>query len=278
MKKRSRPWPQRIPGHYRETAQTGIPWHTEQIDYNENLIRGAFEVHAFQIGSRRMAAAFIDITERKRNEEALEKAIAEKEALLRELQHRMKNSLAMISGIINLELERIKENKLRNALENINGRIASLSNLYSLLFQSDTAHEVDLGVYIQSIAGLLSSSYGAGRNITISQSCEPLAIHTKNAAAWGLIVNELLTNSFKYAFPDGKAGAITINLTTAGNEIILTVSDNGTGLPADFDIEKQQGLGLMLVRTLTMQLNGSLSVERGRENVFMVRAPLSSEA
>ena len=392
-----------VPRRYREVASTGAPWFTEQVDYDENTIRGAFEVHAFQIGGNRLAAAFSDITERKRaeeklreseqrwqfalegagdgvwdwnaatdrvyfsrqwksmlgyddneigdtlkewdgrihpddrdrvhmelnnhlhgsaqvyisehrircksgeykwildrgkvisrtpdgrplrvigthtdiselkrNAEALGKAVSEKEALLRELQHRMKNSLAMISGIINLEHDRVRDRGLQDVLDNIRGRIESLSSLYALLFQSDTVREIDLGTYMRSIVGLLSDSYGKGRNIRINQAYDPFRVSTKNAAAWGLIVNELLTNSFKYAFPAGRAGSLSISLKKTGREIILSVSDNGTGLPADFNIDNPHGLGLMLVKTLTLQLKGSLGFQREEGNTFLIRVP-----
>ncbi|HPV39793.1 MAG TPA: PAS domain S-box protein [Spirochaetota bacterium] len=221
----------------------------------------------------RVIGTHTDISELKRNAEALGKAVSEKEALLRELQHRMKNSLAMISGIINLEHERVRDKNLRGVLGNIKGRIESLSSLYALLFQSDTVREVDLGMYIRSIAGLLMDSYGKGRNIRINQSYDPLQVNTKNAAAWGLIVNELLTNSFKYAFPAGRAGDVAISLKKIGGEIVLAVSDNGTGLPADFNIHNPQGLGLMLVKTLTLQLKGILDFERKELNTFLIRVP-----
>jgi PAS domain S-box-containing protein len=221
----------------------------------------------------RVLGTHTDINDRKNIEEKLELAVSEKESLLRELQHRMKNSLAMISGIINLEIERINDRELRNVFDNIKGRIESLSSLYSLLFQSETVREVDLGTYIRSIVGLLSDSYGAGKNIKISQFYDPIWINTKNAAAWGLIINELLTNSFKYAFPLGRPGTIRINLRKTGGGIILTVSDTGAGLPEDFDIVNPPGLGLLLVKTLTKQLRGILSFERGEENTFSVRAP-----
>ncbi len=225
----------------------------------------------------RVIGTHTDISELKRNEEALGKAIAEKEALLRELQHRMKNSLAMITGIINLEMNRLNDTGLRDILDNIKGRIESLSNLYSLLFQSDTVREVELGVYMQSIVELLSGSYASGkRNIQIEQHYDPLRVTAKNAAAWGLIVNELLTNSFKYAFPQDRTGIIRIKLMKQGDEIILTVADNGKGLPKDFDIGNPPGLGLLLVKTLTQQLKGSLAFERGRANIFSIRVPGSS--
>ncbi|MBP7738376.1 MAG: PAS domain S-box protein [Spirochaetes bacterium] len=227
----------------------------------------------------RVIGTHTDITILKAIQEALGKTVTEKEALLRELQHRMKNSLALITSIINLEIERFRDKDLAGVLDNIKGRIESLSSLYALLFQSDTFKEVDLGDYLKSIINLLSGSYGtASSSIRIEEELERLRVNAKNAAAWGLIANELLTNSYKYAFPEGGAGTIRINLKKQKGEIILAISDNGRGLPADFDIDNPSGLGLLLVKTLTLQLKGTLTLERGRETVFQVRASVSSES
>ncbi len=242
------------------------------------IIDVEISVKVLEYEGDRLFVIMRDITDQKLAGAALENSLREKEALLRELQHRMKNSLAMIAGIINLELERITDRNLRDVLDNIKGRIGSLSNLYALLFQSDTVREVDLGMYMQSIVELLSDSYAAGRSITIKQSYDPLRVNTKNATAWGLIANELLTNSFKYAFPEGRSGDINISLKKTDREIILTVSDNGAGLSDDFNIENPSGLGLLLVKTLTLQLKGTLEFERGGESVFSIRVPFSSEA
>ncbi len=225
----------------------------------------------------RVIGTHTDITDRKNNEEVLGKAIAEKEALLRELQHRMKNSLALISGIMNLERDRLNNSEWCGILDNIRGRVESLSSLYSLLFQSDSVQEVDLGMYMRSIVTLLSGSYTAGVPIIkIKQHYDPLRVNAKDAAAWGLILNELLTNSFKYAFPKGRAGSISVNLKKSRGQIMLAVSDNGTGLPADFSTENPHGLGLLLVKTLTLQLKGTLDFEDGNENTFMIRVPIGS--
>ncbi len=227
----------------------------------------------------RVIGTHTDITILKAIQEALGKAVGEKEALLRELQHRMKNSLTMINSIINLEIDRLKHNDMVGVLHNIQGRLESLASLYELLFQSDTFKEVDLGDYLKSIVRLLSGSYGAASSgIRVEEEFEPMRVNAKSAAAWGLIANELLTNSFKYAFPKGGTGTIRINLKKRKNEIILIVADDGAGMPPDFDIDNPRGLGLLLVKTLSLQLKGSLTFERGRETMFQVRVSISSEA
>ncbi|HRZ28436.1 MAG TPA: PAS domain S-box protein [Spirochaetota bacterium] len=215
-----------------------------------------------------------DITERKRSEEALEKALQEKETLFHELQHRMKNSLMMINSILFIEIEHSDDSKTRAVLENIKGRIESLAFLYTLLYNSKSLREVSLDDYIDSIAVSLASSYISVKTpVTIEKKCDRISVDVKSAAAWGLIVNELLTNALKYAYPKGESGVITIHLGLKNSLIELAVSDSGAGPAADFDIDNPRGLGLLLVRLLAGQLGGRLSFRRGEENVFMVIAP-----
>ena len=219
----------------------------------------------------------IDISERKRAEDALGNALREKDALLQELQHRMKNSLAMITGIIELEAVRTDNAGEKTVLNNLKGRIDSLTNLYALLFQTNMVTEVALDEYIQSIVSSLTATYVDGMStIRIDRQCDPLTVSVKNATAWGLIVNELLTNALKYAFPGDGSGVIRISLKMADSEASLSVSDNGAGPPPDFNIDHPAGFGLLLVNMLTRQLGGALSFTRGTENVFTVRAPARS--
>jgi PAS domain S-box-containing protein len=228
-------------------------------------------------GKKYFTGIGIDITKQKQAYEALGYALREKEALLQELQHRMKNSLAMITGIIELEAVRTENAGEKTVLNNLKGRIDSLTNLYTMLFQTNMVTEVALDEYIQSIVSSLTASYLDGVNsIRIGLQCDPLTVSVKNATAWGLIVNELLTNALKYAYPGGGTGVIRISLKIAGGEASLSISDNGAGPPPDFNIDRPAGFGLLLVNMLTRQLDGALSFSRGTENVFTIRAPVRS--
>ncbi len=215
--------------------------------------------------------AILDISDRKRAEEAVSRALAEKEALLHELQHRVKNNLAMIIGIIDLETERVADETMRGILDDLKSRIDSLAFLYAILFKSNTLMSVTLGDYIESIVHSLEGVYIAGMSpVRIERRYDPVVASAKDATAWGLIVNELLTNALKYAFPSGTPGVIRLELARGNETIDLVVSDNGRGLPDGFDIERWPGLGLLLVKTLAQQLGGTFSFARGRENLFSV--------
>jgi len=216
-----------------------------------------------------------DITERKRAEEALGKALQEKETLFHELQHRMKNTLMMIKSILSIEIEHSGRADTQAVLENIKGRIESLAFLYTILSQSKSLTEVSLDEYINSIAVSLADSCISGINsVKIEKQCDHLVTNVKSAAAWGLIVNELLTNALKYAYPKGESGVILIQLKKRDSDIMLSISDTGAGPAADFDIDEPKGLGLLLVKMLARQLGGELSFKRGKDNVFMITAPL----
>lgn len=216
----------------------------------------------------------MDISERKRMEEALGASLREKDILLHELQHRIKNSLAMIASMASLEMGRVGDERLRGILGNLKDRIQSLSALYELLLKSGQAGEVDLGEYLKSIVASLSDTYaGEGRVVSIEQSIEEMPMDLKGAVPWGLIVNELATNALKYAFPSGDPGVIRIGLSKSNGTIELSVSDDGIGLPEGFDEASSGGMGLDIVRMMSAQLRGTLSRSGGKGTTFVVRAP-----
>ncbi len=219
-----------------------------------------------------IVGALTDITGRKIAEESLASALEEKGALLRELQHRVKNSLAIITAITELEANYSGDPAVRKALESLGGRIRTLSELYSLLSNSEQTNQVALDRYCESISEFVLAAHTArdGR-IALKRRFTPLFSDAKRASTLGLILNELLTNALKYAFPGGRAGTITVSLTSDGNGIVLEVEDNGVGLPKGFDLENKRGLGLELVKMLALQLEGSLTCRSGERTVFTVR-------
>jgi len=231
-------------------------------------------IKVLQYEYRRLFVLIRDITEMKRAAANLEVALHEKEALFHELQHRMKNSLAMIISLIGLEMDRLENEAARGTLEGLRGRIDSLAYLYEFLSRSDMSTRVDLDEYIQSIASSLARTYIPDTSaIRTEIECEHMFANPKSATAWGLIANELVTNALKYAFPGEGEGTIRVRLQKSGDSMELSVSDNGAGPPDDFDLDKPKGFGTLLVKMLAGQLRGTFSFTRGEENVFTVRAP-----
>lgn len=215
-----------------------------------------------------------DITERKRTEEALEKSLEENRTLLRELQHRVKNSLAIITGLIGLEAGRSTDAAFRDTLTEIRNRVGALSNLYDLLFRSKEVRETRLDQYVEQMGRSLVSTYSSHEGpIELDLRLEKVYIDVKRAVPLGLILNELLTNAVKHAFPENRGGSIRVSLAKKGDELLLEISDNGRGLPPDFNVHKSGAMGLEIVRMLVSQLEGRLEVKRGKETAFCISVP-----
>ena len=216
-----------------------------------------------------------DISSRRKAEEALEKALEEKDILLKELQHRVKNSLSIIHSLVGLETNRMGDPVFKETLRNIQNRIRSLTDIYTLLCSSPDLNLIPLERYVRQISqSLVSTCSAVAGHIELHMELQEINIEVKRAIPLGLITNELLTNALKYAFPKERKGEITIVLQRQDGQVHLVVSDNGVGLPEDFDIEKDGGLGLELVQMLTEQIDGTLEIIKEVPS-FVIKAPLS---
>lgn len=216
-----------------------------------------------------------DITRRKETDDALAKAVAEKEALLRDLQHRVKNSLAMISGLVRLEMRNMEDGRSRRILETLGNRIKSTANLYDILYHSGSTREVRLDKYIRNVVKDLAEAYiPARKNIRINERYDAVTVDVKQGVPFGLIVNEILTNMIKYAFPENTSGTITLDIAGTDKHLKLGIKDDGVGMPDQAD--KTAGMGMRLVRMMAEQLNGTLSVKNENGTVVTVVVPRGS--
>lgn len=220
-------------------------------------------------------ASVVDITERHRAQEKLEKALAEKTILLNELHHRVKNNLQVIASLLNLQASHAGDPRLQSVLQESQSRVKAMALTHQLLYERKDYSRIDLGEYLERLVQLLIGSYRAG-NQRVALRCqhppEPLYLDLERAIPCGLVVNELVTNAFKHAFPDGRAGEIAIALETVeAAEIVLAVADNGVGLPKDFDLGEVKSLGLQLVPLLVDQLGGRLAIESAEGTRFLLR-------
>jgi len=204
-----------------------------------------------------------DITERKNAEEAIRASLHEKEALLKEVHHRVKNNLQVITSLLRLETGRSGDEGTKLVLREMQGRIRSMALLHETLYRSGNFARVDLATYLRQLATQLfrgQNTDPARVALRLDLATSPLAID--RAIPCGLIVNELLTNAIKYGFPDEREGEVRIVMNASPEGIIrLTVSDTGRGLPQDFDARRHASLGLQLVSDLTRQLGGVLEVQ-----------------
>ena len=201
-----------------------------------------------------------EVGERARAEEGQRSAARENALLLKELQHRVKNSMAMISGLAGLEAGRTRNPEARESLAALESRVAVLAALYDLLFANGSTGAVDLSAYLGKVAAAAAESVGAdARGVVVECSLEPVRIDMKRAVPLGLAVNELVTDSLKHAFAGRASGRIVVSLEREGGSIRLEVRDDGVGLPAEPDADGA-GFGIELVEMLTRQLRGTLTI------------------
>ena len=207
-----------------------------------------------------------DITDRKEAEKALLKTSEENKNLLGELQHRVKNSFAMISSMMAIASGSNASPETKLALEELDSRVRSVSELYSLLHSSGSFTELRLDDYCARVAAPL---VGLNGNIAMSPDMEGIVVSAKKAAPIGLILTELMTNAVKYAFPGNRPGTVFVSLKKAGAGAALEVRDDGVGLPEGF-VAGSSGMGLMLVQALVGQIGGAFRMEGGADGTRCV--------
>lgn len=221
-------------------------------------------VKAVKLSPDRFLGFVNDTTDLKEYENRLKELLHNRETLLKELQHRVKNNLNIISGFLSLELNRIKDTFSKNIFENTINRIYTLSSIYDRLRVSDDISAIDLGSYIDDLIKSIYATYSTNHNsIKLKTELEKVYIDTSRAVSVGIIVNELMTNVFKYAFTEGDKGEVKISLSCSGSNIELCIADNGKGLPPEVDLETSESMGLMLIRVLVNQIGGTISVKTG---------------
>jgi PAS domain S-box-containing protein len=214
-----------------------------------------------------------DITERKKAEVQIEKALKEKEVLLREVYHRVKNNMQIITSLLNLQSRYARDGEDREMFRESHNRIKSMSLVHEKLYQSKDLTTIDFKEYIKDIAKGLFQSYGANKGkIALVMDINNIALDINNAIPCGLIINELLTNSLKHAFPEGKEGEIKIAVHSMNeNTIELVVGDNGIGISEDVDFRTTKSLGLQLVTMLAEnQLHGEIILDRSKGTEFTI--------
>jgi PAS domain S-box-containing protein len=218
-----------------------------------------------------LMTSFIDITERKRAEAAMRASLEEKEALLKEVHHRVKNNLQVVTSLLALQAQREHRPEVLTALRETQGRVRAMALLHETLYRSPSLSRVSLASYLEAIGAQLARSYLTEAAPRLTVQVDDVALPIDQAMPCGLLVSELVTNAFKHAFGAGAGGSIVVAATRDGEAVVLSVSDDGVGLPAEVDLTTTPSLGLRLVRRLTDQLNGELTIERARGTAITVR-------
>ncbi len=248
-------------------------------------------------GGRFVLSSVVDITERKRADreregllgqlrtlntqleqrvEARTADLKEREVLLQEVHHRVKNNLQVISSLINMQARLLGDHASRDALLECQMRVQAMALIHEKLYQSRDYTRVPFSEYTRDLAGSVFHATGVSpAGIALELAIEDVVLAVDKAIPCGLILNELITNALKHAFKDGRPGTIRVELTQApGGELRLAVDDDGMGLPPGFDLRNPPSLGLHLVQMLAQQLDAKLEVEATRGTCFRVTIPV----
>lgn len=212
-----------------------------------------------------------EIEERKFIEKKLTNSLEEKEVLLREVHHRVKNNLQLISSLLNLHVRRLDQKTPLQILREIQDRIFAIALLHETLYQSNDMARVDFQKYVQALISSLLHSSGALGKIKANIDVAPLVMDLDSAIICGLLISELASNALKHAFQGMDAGEITVNAEQNNNgQITLMVRDNGRGLPSDIDLENATSLGLQLISKLSKKLRGDIELRCSPGTTFII--------
>ncbi len=216
-----------------------------------------------------------DITRKKRNEIIIKNALREKEVLLKEIHHRIKNNMQIIYSLLNLQSHNIKDKGALELIKESQNQIRSMLMIHEDLYQSDNLAKIDFNNYVNNFIINLFDVYRIDRTLIKKQiNIKKIFLKINLAIPCALIINELVSNSLKYAFPNGRKGKIFIKLSKV-NKIYyeLVVGDNGVGLPKNINFKKKNSLGLNLVSTLIKQIYGKLEIKRNKGTRFIIKFP-----
>jgi PAS domain S-box-containing protein len=217
-----------------------------------------------------------ELTERRRAEAQLTASLQEKEVLLKEIHHRVKNNLQIISSLLSLQSEAIADPDLLTQFQDSQDRVRSMALVHETLYQSQDLARLDMAPYLHTLSAQLLQTYSVEpARLDVRIQAERLWLDLDQAIPCGLILNELLTNAFKYAFPEGQAGVVQVALSrVTAQQARLVVRDTGVGFPADLDFRQTATLGLQLVSMLTEQLGGTITLERDGGTTFALTFPV----
>jgi two-component sensor histidine kinase/response regulator of citrate/malate metabolism len=218
-----------------------------------------------------------EIAERRAAEDALYSSLREKEVLLKEIHHRVKNNLQIVSSLLSLQAAKTSDHQLAGLLSESQNRVRTMALMHEKLYRSKDLAKVDFAGYLKDLTTfLLQSEHNQARNVDMRISGRDVSLSVDVAIPCALMVNELVSNSLKHAFAGRSQGQVDINLEVEDQDMDITVSDNGQGMPPGFDLEKTESLGLQLVLNLAHQLSGRVSLETGPGTAFHISFPLKA--
>jgi len=210
-----------------------------------------------------------DITELNKMHQQMATSLQEKEAMLKEIYHRVKNNLQVISSLLNLQANTIQDPASRNTFIESSTRIKAMALVHEMLYQSGNLVRVEMGKYVRNLAKNLADIYHIdSKKVKLIIDADTIFLSIENAIPYGLILNELISNAFKHAFPADQSGEIKVSIKNKDKKNILIVHDNGIGLPAYINFKNTKTLGVQLIHTLTKQLGGNIVLDRSSGTTF----------
>jgi hypothetical protein len=264
--------------HHVETALAG---HSTSFEYSRTYPDGQLRhvqiSYIPHMGLEQTTLGFFtlvqDLTERKQAEEKIRASLEEKVVLLKEIHHRVKNNLQVISSLLYLQAERAKDDPVREILQDSQSRVKSMALIHEKLYQAKDLAHVDLAEYVQNLLSYLLRSYSAqAGSIQLDAHIDNIFLDIDLAMPCGLIINELVSNALKHAFPNGRAGRIEVGLHKMDDDHVqLWVRDNGIGFPTILNDRQSSSLGLQLVSALVQQLDGTFERQCQRGTEFCIR-------
>jgi two-component sensor histidine kinase len=217
-------------------------------------------------GERRRTVQQLEESNRRLGE-----SLREKETLLREIHHRVKNNLQIVYSLVNLQSTHVQDPRTLAGLQDCRERVRTMALIHEKLYGSRDLDRIDFADYVQDLARDLLRTYGAAGRVRLSVEAERIPFDIQEAVPCGLIVYELVSNALKHAFPQGREGEIRVSLRRAvDGPVALSVSDNGVGLPPDLDVANTRSLGLHLVHNLARQAGGEVRVTRDGGTSFQL--------
>lgn len=257
---------------------------TEPVEISERMIlwNGVSRYFSFSFSpfesfdsSDNLLCILRDITVKKENEDKLISSLKEKDVLLKEIHHRVKNNLQIISSLLSLQSNYLLEEDVKEIFLESQNRIRSMSLIHEKLYQSNNLSEIDFKDYIQELSNYLVISYNLSSfEVDILLNIDSIKCHIDTAIPLGIIFNELITNSIKHAFQDVEQGVIEIRASKKEDQIVVSYSDNGNGLPDDFSIENISSLGFSLITNLAEQLSAKLEIENSDHFSIKLSVPI----
>jgi PAS domain S-box-containing protein len=218
-------------------------------------------------------SVILDLSERKQSEKRIQDALQQKDLLLREVHHRVKNNLQVIHSLLDLQALKSKDSELVGMLRDSQNRVRSMSLIHQTLYQSQNFAQVDFQRFLGELLPRLTEAYGSMSSLVkIDINAHDVKLPINEAIPCGLIVNELVSNALKHGFPDQQAGRIEVDIRELDEKwVVLSISDDGKGIPEGLDLQRTDSLGLQLVNLLAQQLHGQLDIQRAKPTRFSLR-------